>query len=316
MNRSTVVVSLFVSVAFLGACQASPTPTPAPAPVSGTASPAAGSPPAPVPSGTVQEHAPPGTLSVLTFEPGKAITLLRRGQTSSFGTAGNGDMLPVPSPEGQRLALVSSPDSGVVAPGDLVVIAAGGQRHVLAHQVIGGGGNAPAWTPDGKAVIHGGVRYDVSGGGHAGAGLTGNPAYLTYSVGGATLAYATSSNSITVAPVGGGAKRVVDISKLAECNLRAACPFAVQAVSDDGRYVALGSGNTDPSNVTEAHLVLDTSSGRPVDLSAFGDVQHIWFTASGGAIVHTARDLRVVDAAWHVTGTFPAPGNGKLFYTA
>ncbi|MGI5246068.1 hypothetical protein [Dactylosporangium sp. CA-139066] len=312
MNRATVLLPLLASVAVLGACQTSS----GPAADSSSASSAAGLAPARVPSDAQSAPAGlPGTLSVLTFEPGKAITLLRHTQTTSFGTAGHGDVLAVSSRDGRHVALISSSDPELGAPGDLVVVDAGGQRHVLAHKVTWGGGVAPVWTPDGRAVVLRGVRYEASGGGHASAGLTGNAAYLAYSVDGAMLAYAATDTSVVVGPVGGGSRRVVDISNFPECS-DYACPFAVQAVSNDGNYVALGDGNTDLGTVTDAHIVLDTRSRKAVDLTAFGDVQHIWFTASGGAIIHTTHDLRVVDTAWHVTGTFPAPGNGTLLYTA
>ncbi|MET7400312.1 hypothetical protein ABZS66_43180 [Dactylosporangium sp. NPDC005572] len=306
-SRTPAVVSLLAAAALAG-CQATPVstvtdkaPPPASAPATQAAKPAA----------------LPGTLSVLTFAAGKPITLVRGGETIAFGTAGTGDVVAQPSPDGRHLALVTSPNPDTIVPGDLVVVDAGGQRHVLAHNVPFGGGTVPTWTPDGRSVIHDGTRYDVTGGGHAGAGLVkDNSGYLAYSVDGATLAYASSERTIQVSAAGGGSARTTDISQLPDCTRTAACPFAVQAVSPDGHYVALGNGNTDPSHVTTAHLVLDTRTGKTVDLSAFGTVRHVWFPATGGAIVGTDHALQVVDAAWRVTGTFPAPAAGELFYTA
>ncbi|MEV4507994.1 hypothetical protein AB0K00_03430 [Dactylosporangium sp. NPDC049525] len=280
--------------------------------------------PSTAPTSTVQDKAPPaatsaakgfpGTLSALTFERGRPILLVRGGKTIAFGTAGVGDRVPRPSSDGQHLALISSPDAGNVSPGDLVVVDAGGQRHVLAHNLPWGGGIAPTWIPDGTAVIHAGVRYAVPDGAHTTAGLPAETGYLVYSVSGTTRAYAGGEQGVTVTAADGGKRRSVDVSKFPECET--ACPSAVQAVSDSGDYVALGRGNTDPGHTTNTMLVVDTRTGEPVDLSAYPQLQHVWFTAAGGAVIADGKGLHVVDASWHVTGTFPAPTAGELFYSA
>ena len=310
MNRIARTLTAVTAAAFaagLAACQAG---QPASAPsstVHDTAPPASAAPAAAPAKGAI-----PGTLSVLTLDKDKPITLVRGGRTISFGTAGAGDMVAQPSPDGQHLALISSPDVSNVAPGDLVVVDAGGQRHILGHDLAWGGGAAPTWAPDGTAVIHHGVRYEVPGGSHASAGL-GDADYLVYSVKGTALAYAKTETSIDVLPAGGKA-RTVDIAKFPGCDT--ACPFAVQAVSDNGDYVALGHGNTDPGHVTATMLVVDTRTGKRIDLSAFPELQHVWFPAAGGAVIADTKGLHVVDASWRVTGTFPAPTAGDLFYTA
>jgi hypothetical protein len=276
--------------------------------------------PTPAPSPTVQDKAPPaatkgfpGTLSVLTFAEGKPITLQRAGKTVAFGTAAAGDVLARPSYDGQHLALISSPDAHNVAPGDLVVVDAGGERRALAHNLSWGSGAAPTWAPDGRSVVLGGIQFAVSGGAPKATGF-GDAKYLTYSVSGGTVAYARSEQSVGVAAADGGKARSVDVSKLPGCET--ACPFAVQAVSDSGSYVALGRGNTDPGHTAATTLVVDTRTGEAVNLRAYPHLQHVWFTAAGGAVIADDQGLHVVDASWRVTGTFPAPAAGELFYTA
>ncbi|GAB3866258.1 hypothetical protein ACFPIJ_13130 [Dactylosporangium cerinum] len=303
MRRIARVLAAATFAAGLAACQAQP-PAAVPGTTAGTAA-----------SRTPQDKAPPpfpGKLSVLTFDTGKPMSLARGGKAVTFGLRYPEDMLARPSFDGQRLALISTPDASKVAPGSLVVVDVGGGRHVLADHLPWGGGVAPTWTPDGTAVIHDGVRYEVSGKSHASAGL-GHASYLVYSVNGGALAYAGSETSIEVRPTGGAA-RSVDISALPGCDT--ACPSAVQAISDSGDFVALGRSNTDPGHTTSTTLVVDTRTGRPVDLGTRSGLQHVWFPTGGGAIVADAKGLHVLDATWHETGTFPAPGAGQLFYTA
>jgi hypothetical protein len=308
MNRIARTFAAVALVAGLAACQAGQTSAAAP-------------------SSTVQDNAPPtapapraaagnfpGTLSVLAFDKDRPMTLTRGDRTVAFGTRTARDVLARPSHDGQHLALISSPDVANVAPGDLVVVAAGGQRRVLAHNLGWGGGIAPTWTPDGRAVIHDGIRYPVAGGAPSASGVPIGTGYLAYSVSGATRAYAGGSEGIVITAADGGNRRSVDVSRFPGCDT--ACPFAVQAVSDSGNHVALGRGNTDPGHTTDTMLVVDTRTGKRVDLGAYPGLDHVWFTAGGGAIIADGKGLHVLDVSWHVTGTFPAPAAGELFYTA
>jgi hypothetical protein len=305
MNRIARSFAALAFAAGLAACQAEQ-PTAAPS-----------SKPSSTSSSTAQDKALPafpGTLSVLTFDTGKPMSLTRNGRTVRFGLCLPEDKLARPSSDGQHLALISTPDAGNVAPGSLVVVDVGGARHVLADHLPWGGGIAPTWAPDGSAVIHAGVRYVVPGGAHTPAGIPADTGYLVYSVSGTTRAYAGGEQGVVVTAADGGKQRSVDISQLPGCDT--ACPSAVQAVSDSGDHVALGRGNTDPGYTTSTMLVVDTRTGKPVDLGAYPRLQHVWFIAGGGAVIADDKGLHVVDAAWHVTATFPAPAAGKLFYTA
>jgi hypothetical protein len=149
MHRTARTAAAFAAAfaAGLAACQAQQ-PAAAPGPTSRHSAP-------PTPSAVRSSPAFPGTLSVLTFDTDKPMTLARGGRTVTFGLRYAPGVLARPSPDGQRLALISTPDAGNVVPGSLVVVGAGGARHVLADNLPWRGGVAPTWTPDGTAVVHG-----------------------------------------------------------------------------------------------------------------------------------------------------------------
>lgn len=242
----------------------------------------------------------PGTLVYLDVIAGKPITMTTVtdgvAHQTVFGTATHSNELypPMPSPDATRLAVVESPDPDNLAPGDLVIISAGGSRHTLAHNVVGAGGGVPVWSPDGKQVtadVAGKPTVvDVTTGATTPAmPLAGGGGYLTWSANGQWRAYGGSTDVTVTAPDGTGAVKK-SVASLPECQATAGCPTSVQAVSDDGRYVALGHMNSDPSHVNEAHLVLDMRTGKLVNLPPVtnGGVDKIWFRPDGVMVVRTA----------------------------
>jgi hypothetical protein len=253
----------------------------------------------------------PGELSFLPrLQAGKTIELHRYVggalQKVTFGTATSKDMYATPSPDGTRLAINTSPNGDLIAPGDLVVVSAGGGRKTIARDVNWAGGSTAVWTPDGTALIADGVQYDATTG--ASRPFHDRPGYLAYSPSGTTIAYLhpTEPNAVKVAKVDGTAPRNVSVSGLTECEQTAGCPTSVQAVSDDGRYVALGNVNSDPSHVYSTALVYDTVAKQR--LSQLGKFEHVFFLADG-AIVVTATQVKVLDKAWKVVHTYPAPAH-------
>jgi len=94
---------------------------------------------------------------------------------------------------------------------------------------------------------------------HDEAGDAVNRLAMRRSANGQWLAYGGGTD-VTVTAADGAAKTTTSVASLPECHQTAGCPTSVQAVSDDGRYVALGHMNSDPSHLHEAHLVLDTST--------------------------------------------------------
>ncbi|MGI5180076.1 hypothetical protein ACQEVZ_27495 [Dactylosporangium sp. CA-152071] len=260
----------------------------------------------------------PGALSFLTLKAGKAIELHRYAggtlQTVNFGTATGEDMYATPSPDGTRLAINTSPDRDRIAPGDLVVATSGGARHVVAKNVRWDGGNTVVWTPDGSALVAGGVRYDVATG--AAHPLPDRPQYLAYSPSGVTTAYLFQGNDLKVSTEGAGATRTVPVTGLDECERTAGCPTSVQAVSDSGLLVALGNVNSDPSHVYRTVVVYNTVKRMRLQLGAF---EHVWFRPDGGLVVVTATEVKVLDQALKVTHTYPLPAHDPaavMFYRA
>ena len=240
----------------------------------------------------------PGTLVYLNVKAGQPIvmTTVTDGvaHQSTFGKATAADeYVLVPSPDATRLAAVESPDPGSIAPGDLVVIATGGARHTIATGIRWGGGNAPVWTPDGQHIIatigDRSSMIDVgTGNATAAQPATGNENYLTWSANGNWRAYG-ADKQVVVTAADGSAKVSKSVAFLPECQQTAGCPTSVQAVSNDGRYVALGHMNSDPSHVAEAHIVLDMQTGKVVALPN-GNVGKIYFRPDGSMIVRTVTE--------------------------
>ncbi len=298
----------------------------APAPL-GPLSPAPSSAPArvdasPTPARTVPI---PGTLVYLAASAGKHLEVTEvttaadaKFTLTGFGIARDNERVVIPSPDGNRVAVISSPNVGNVAPGDLVVIESGGARHILAQHISWGGGVWPLWTLDSRKIMvkreSGGWQLiDASTGTAAPLpGLDGE--YFAWSPSGTYRAYAQQENTIVVARPDGTVTSRTPLSGLAECHELPACPFAVQAVSDDGRFVALGHGNTDPSHVSEAHLVLDTRTGRRLALPKVdGDITRIFFRPDGGLVLSWdqagAVKLSLIGPDLKVTATIAEPAN-------
>lgn len=307
---------------------AATSPTPASttvSPVAPSASASASSPP-----DSAVTRALPGALSYLTVaadQPVKVVTVSNSTDqigagnrtTTVFGTTTQTEpFVGALSPDRSKLAVIESPAGS--QNGDLVVMEPGGIRHTLAHNVFWGGGVWPAWTPDSSGVLVqiGSTWKKVGLGGKATAvaGLSAGSQYITWSADATWWAYSDGSTKITVSHPDGTGKRQASVAGLSECQQAAACPFAVQAVSDDGRYVALGHGNTDPLHVDEAHLVFDMQTKKLVSLPQMkGDPTNVYFRPDGGSMVRSLdgsgnATLYLLDAHRAVTGSLPDPVTG------
>jgi hypothetical protein len=248
---------------------------------------------------------PPGAFHYLTLSPGEPIRLTTfsagTSHTTTFGNATTRDVYAAPSPDGTRLVVNTTPDHDRLAPGDLVIVDPGGARRTISHDVRWDGGRTASWTPDGLGVVAAGARYDPTNG--ARVDLGGTREYLVFSPDGRTIAYtADTPNGVDVARLNDAGPRLVSVAGLAECE-HAGCPTSVQGVSDDGRYVALGEVNSDPSHVYRTAAVLDTLAGRRVDL---GHVEHVWFR-TGGALVDDGTRLTLYDGEWKPLNSYPLP---------
>jgi hypothetical protein len=307
-NTAAVTLSAIAVVAALAGGgyaflphRASPTPgiasTTAPATPTETASPA----PSQSPTHAAAPTVVPGSLLYLTVRTGQPIVLTTVtdgvSHQATFGTATESDTyVLVPSPDGTQLAAIESPDPGTVAPGDLVIIQAGGHRRTLATHVPFGGGDVPVWMPDGRhllAMVGGKSQLIDVATGHSvpAQPAEGNGDYLTWSANGQWRAYA-GSNEIVVTAADGSAAVHQSVASLPECQQTAGCPTSVQAVSDDGHFVAVGHMNSDPTHVTEAHLVIDMRTGALVTLPVVkgNRVDRVYFRPGGGMIVRAHTD--------------------------
>jgi hypothetical protein len=262
----------------------------------------------------------PGTLVYLDVEAGKPITMTTVtdgvSHETAFGTATRSDGFWLAlSPDATRLAAVESPNPDNVVPGDLAIISAGGSRHTIARNVAG----MPVWMPDGRHVIATVVGssavstvVDVStGAATAAPPALANKSYLTWSANGRWLAYGESTDVVVTAADGTGAVKK-SVAFRPECQ-QAGCPTSVQAVSDDGRYVALGYAQNDPGHVTVAYLALDMQTGKLVNLPPAppgGGINRIWFRPDGGMVVRTVTQnakytFILVRADGSTLATFP-----------
>lgn len=280
----------------------------------------------------------PGTLVYLKALPNRPVEVITVTNTTgridagtkrstTFGTAQIEpfDGAVAVSPDHGKVAVVESPAGGQV--GDLVVMEPGGARRTLASNVFWGGGVWPVWTPDSTAVI---VRIDgtwtrvdlTSRATTPFTGVSADSKSLTWSTDARWLAYDSGSKTITVSRPDGTGKRQASVAGLPDCQKTTACPTSVQAVSNDGRYVALGHGNPGPGAVNESHLVLDMQTGQPVSLpSVIREVVNVYFLPDRGMVIRgfdvvgeeyddRSANLYVVDADRNLIGTLRDPVKG------
>jgi hypothetical protein len=132
--------------------------------------------------------------------------------------------------------------------------------------------------------------------------------YFAWSADGTHRAHADQQDTVVVSRPDGTVVSRTSLRAFPECEETPVCPFAVQAVSNDGRLVALGYGNTDPRHVTQAHTVLDTRTGQPVTLPQIaGDIDGIFFRPDGGLLLRSAGTYHVVGPDLKPIATVPEP---------
>ncbi|MFE9689874.1 hypothetical protein [Micromonospora sp. NPDC005806] len=83
--------------------------------------------------------------------------------------------------------------------------------------------------------------------------------------------------------------------------------WRVRSVSMDGRYVAVGWMNTDPSRNDGSFAVVDTITSKVVDLPGTGDIRSIMFTADDKVIVKRVTGISVLDKSFRPVGTVEEP---------
>jgi hypothetical protein len=159
------------------------------------------------------------------------------------------------------------------------------------------------WTPDPlrlRATAQGATRVDVD----PATGAT-VPAPQDFSVWSANRAYrayqATSGGRpLVVEDASGQSVHRVDYT-----GDNQTCGYSIRALSDDGRHVIIGDCNTDPDRVLFGRVLLDTVTGRPVDLPD-PDATVLGF-AGGNVVLRTATGLVLVDPSGRVLDRVAAP---------
>jgi hypothetical protein len=203
------------------------------------------------------------------------------------------------SPDGRSLAWAEG-DAGRHG-GERLVVASlsGGGTKIVAGPVSCSGGAGPKWLPDSRslaiALRDGGNRVLDTQTGASSPRPNDWYGYRVWSPGGAYMAH-RKNDKIVVATAAGAVVRRTPYEYA-----HAQFPgFSVQSLSADGRYVGVNVQNTDPSTIRGARYVVDTVSGKEVDLPikapAGGYLGDVMFLRDGGMLVTsvTRADVKTV----------------------
>jgi len=329
---ATSVVALAVAgVAAVGAVQLLPRAEQAPQPAGPSTATVRPTPADPSPARTGPTAAPPpptATAAAPDHVPGRLVYLRVGGEievvtvtdgvarTTSFGFREQGDQVATVAPDGSKVVLIRPAKDASEYPGDLVLVKPGGKRTVLRENVSWGGGTGPAWLPDSRRLLIGVTTLDgdtavdqsygyldTVSGDFDRLDVDSFPDYLAWSANGAYRVHA-DGDTLVVARANGTVVRRLNLAGQPECDRE--CPIAVQAVSDDGRYVATAQGGTNPTRVKRATIVLDTVTGKRTALSLKG-VNEIFFRPDNSLVVQTADRLHLVSRTGTVTASFHRP---------
>jgi hypothetical protein len=190
------------------------------------------------------------------------------------------------SPDATRIAWITN-DSNQA--GDIAVLIIGENTPKL----IGGsayfsGGGGPLWESDSRHLLvraadSGSFRVDTASGTSEPAQFPGE--YVVYSASREYQAY--MHGNLVVARADGTAVHTTALPPTSECG----CGYSTQGVSDDGRYVILGPGNSDPSRVVGGTTIVDATTGSivavPVTPAAGEQIGQVAFGPNGRMVVVT-----------------------------
>jgi hypothetical protein len=255
--------------------------------------------------------APATPLSVL---PGTAIYLASDGvrlqavrvvagqrQTTTIATANHDEVMTATiSPDGSTIAFNWS-QGGSTSANVSVVSVAGGTPRKVASGVRCDGGMQPIWFPDSASlrVVYltdptageSCGRVDVATNAVTQLGTTPNAGwcdYVAFSPGGAFRARQVGNQWVVETAAGATVRSVATF-------LTGPLGSAIQGLSADGRYLAIGRHNTDPSIQRTAYTIVDTTNGEQLSLAtllgrapaAGATLGGINFLPDGGAVVDT-----------------------------
>ena len=329
---AVVLVTTAVAVAVVR----SPDGTVAP-PATGTSAPQPSSTPAPSASTTTTpaEHptvgqppppaTPGGTAYYLRFE-GSSMSLYSWSGREGPKLVASGTSPGVTvSPDGTKLAWIDGVADGDPAATVMVSDLDGGnQRAVADARDMGGLCNVPAWSPDSRRILFppsGGneqpwMTVDIASGERTTLASAGR-CYPTWAPDGGTIGWYSSRSGATLTDaLGRNARTVPPVD-----GIRAPCGMAIFAVAPGGGRAfvdvpipepACGDG---PGRRPWRGAVVDTSTGRSLDLPVDGGLSSAVFLADGGLVgISEATDELVrLDADLDLVARSPAPpGDGLV----
>jgi hypothetical protein len=249
----------------------------------------------------------PGTAIYLTSD-GVSLQAVRivagQRQTTTIATANSDEVMTATiSPDGSTIAFEPGCDwsqGGSTSATVSVVGIAGGTARKVASGVRCDGGMHPIWFPDSASLR---VVYftDLATGERCGQV---DAATSAFTVLGATQ-NAGWCDYVAFAPGGAFRARLVGnqwvVETAAGTTVRSVATFltgplgsAIQGLSADGRYLAIGAHNTDPGIRRTAYTVVDTVTGEQLPLATLlgrdpggTTLSGISFLPDGGAVVDT-----------------------------
>ncbi|MGN9811987.1 hypothetical protein ACTMSW_21835 [Micromonospora sp. BQ11] len=209
------------------------------------------------------------------------------------------------SPDGRRLAWVE--DGAASGVGTLMTAAVDGSRkRQVATDVVCLGGNPLVWEGGDLLMVRLGDGPYRSVDMSAGKILGGDPGMERdrwWSPDGRYLAAVMDGEPYVSGP---GVSRAYLYDPPAEEAARYD-GWAVRSVSMEGRYVAVGWKGTAVSRQDGSFAVVDTTTGRSVDLPVKGEILSIHFTADRKVLVRQANGITVLDSRFRFSTRSPSP---------
>lgn len=232
------------------------------------------------------------------------------------------------SPDATKLAWIESPASGTSTSTVMVSNLDGSDKRAVAEaQYSGGLCVMPAWAPDSRRILFrpsGGyhvpwVTVDVTNGHRTALELT-DGCYPTWSPDGGTIGWydhaIPGSGVILTDALGRGARTMPPVDGVR------ACQISIYAVGPEGRRALVdkpivGKGGCPdwPGRDAWRGVVVDTSTGRSLDLPVKGGLTSAVFLADGGLVGRTAAtgEMILLDAGLKLVARWPAaPGDNLI----
>jgi hypothetical protein len=232
------------------------------------------------------------------------------------------------APDASKLAWIEGPTDGGSTATVMVSNLDGTRKRAVAEaQYSGGLCNTPAWSADSRRIMFqpsGGyevpwVTLDVTNG-HRTTLESVGACYPTWSPDGGTIGWydkaSPGSGAILTDALGRDERAIPPID-----GVRGPCRIGIHAVGPGGRRAFVDKPNPDnaacgdgPGRSAGRGAVVDTSTGRSLDLPVKGGLTSAVFLADGGLIGRTALtgELVRLDADLNLMTRWPSPPGGDI----